>query len=180
MRVAILGAGAVGRASAAYLLTRGHEPVIWSPSGKSAAGLRDGALVVEGEISGQFRPAVADTAEEALNGADLIMVALPANGHRMVYEQIARHAAPGQVIVISAQPVLGGFALEERLRAASKSNAVLAWGTTLLRSRQVGASGVRINTIRKSLDMAALPGNAEAAFALCRQCILQSRQQGAS
>lgn len=168
MRIAILGAGAVGRASAAYLLTRRHEAVIWSPSGKSTAGFRDGVLTVEGEISGDFRPLVADSAGEAMGGADLILIALPANGQRMVYNEVARHAAPGQVVIINAQPVLGGFALAERLRQAGKSNAILAWGTTLLRSRQVGASGVRINTIRKSVDMAALPVEADEAIARCR------------
>lgn len=168
MRIAILGAGAVGRASAAYLLTRGHEPVLWSPSGKSTAAFREGALIVEGEISGAFSPVIADSAAEAIDGAGIIMVALPANGHHMVYDEIARHAAPGQVILISAQPVLGSFALEARLHAAGKSNAILAWGTTLLRARQVGAAGVRINTIRKSVDMASLPGDAGAAIALCR------------
>lgn len=168
MRIAILGAGAVGRASAAYLLTRGHEPVIWSPSGKSVAAFRDGPLAVEGEIAGAFQLAIADSAEAAMEGAELIMVALPANGHRMVYEQIARHASPGQVIVISAQPVLGAFALQDRLHAAGKHNAILGWGTTLLRSRQVGASGVRINTIRKSVDMASLPSKADAADVVCR------------
>lgn len=168
MRIAILGAGAVGRASAAYLLTRDHEPAIWSPSGISTAAFREAALLVEGEIVGEFRPAVADTAKEAIRGASLILVALPANAHRVVYDQIAVHAVPGQVIVISAQPVLGAFALEERLRKAGKSNAILAWGTTLLRSRQVGASGVRINTIRKAIDMASLPAHAEEAVAVCR------------
>lgn len=168
MRIAILGAGAVGRANAAYLLTRGHEPVIWSPSGKSAAAFRDGPLVVEGEIAGEFRPLVADSAEAAMEGAELIVIALPANGHRMVYDEISRHAAPSQVIVINAQPVLGAFALQDRLRQAGKANAILAWGTTLLRSRQVGASGVRINTIRKSVDMASLPMDAAAAIAVCR------------
>ncbi|PXA96194.1 hypothetical protein DMC47_17940 [Nostoc sp. 3335mG] len=56
----------------------------------------------------------------------------------------------------------------DRLSRAGKVNAILAWGTTLLRSRQVGSSGVRINTIRKSLDMAALPTAADDAVALCR------------
>lgn len=168
MRIAILGAGAVGRASAAYLLTRGHEPVIWSPSGKGAAAFRDGPLAVEGEIAGEFRLAIAGSAEAAMDGAELIMVALPANGHRIVYEQIAQHASAGQVIIISAQPVLGAFALRNRLRQAGKDNVILAWGTTLLRSRQVGASGVRINTIRKSVDMASLPSEADAAVAICQ------------
>lgn len=168
MRIAILGAGAVGRASAAYLLTRGHEPIIWSPSGKSTAAFRDAPLTVEGEISGEYRPLVADSAAEAMHGADLIFIALPANGQRMVYEEIARHAGPEQVVIISAQPVLGGYALAEQLRQVGKSIPILAWGTTLLRSRQVGASGVRINTIRKSVDMAALPVDASEAIARCR------------
>jgi opine dehydrogenase len=168
MRIAILGAGAAARAAAAYLLTRGHEPVIWSPSGKSAAAFRDGILAVEGEIGGEFRLTVAGSAEASMEDAELVMVALPANGHRMVYDEIARHASPGQVILISAQPVLGAFALQERLRQAGKDNVILAWGTTLLRSRQVGASGVRINTIRKSVDMASLPSGADAAIAICR------------
>jgi opine dehydrogenase len=168
MRIAILGAGAVGRASAAYLLTRGHEVIIWSPSGKSTAAFRDAPLIVEGEIAGEFHPLVADSAADAIAGADLIFIALPANGQRMVYDEIACHAEPGQVVVINAQPILGGYALEESLRQSGKSNPILAWGTTLLRSRQVGASGVRINTIRKSVDMAALPVDAEEAVALCR------------
>ncbi|WP_108460967.1 NAD/NADP octopine/nopaline dehydrogenase family protein [Devosia naphthalenivorans] len=168
MRIAILGAGAVGRASAAYLLTCGHEAVIWSPSGKSTAGFRGGILTVEGEIAGEFRPLVANSAAEAMAGADLILIALPANGQRMVYDEVAHHAVLGQVVIINAQPVLGGFALAERLRQAGKSNPILAWGTTLLRSRQVGASGVRINTIRKSVDMAALPVDADEAVARCR------------
>jgi len=168
MRIAILGAGAVGRANAAYLLTRGHEVAIWSPSGRSASALRDGPLAVTGEIEGDFRPEIADTAAEAMAGADLVLVALPANGHRMVYGEIALHIAPQQVVVISAQPALGGYALEEQFTAAGKRNAILAWGTTLLRARQVGASGVRINTVRKSVDMAALPANAGTAIELCR------------
>jgi hypothetical protein len=73
MRIAILGAGAVGRASAAYLITRGHEQVIWSPSGKSAAAFRDGQLAVEGEIAGAFRLTITDSAKAAMEGAELIM-----------------------------------------------------------------------------------------------------------
>lgn len=168
MRIAILGAGAVGRASAAYLLARGHEPAIWSPSGKGTAAFRDQPLLVEGEIAGAFSPVIADSAAEAIVGAELVFVALPANGQSMVYDAIARHAGPNQVVVINAQPVLGGFALRERLEAAGKANPVLAWSTTLLRSRQVGERGVRINTIRKSVEMAALPRDADGAIALCR------------
>ncbi|HWJ87188.1 MAG TPA: NAD/NADP octopine/nopaline dehydrogenase family protein [Pelagibacterium sp.] len=168
MRIAILGAGAIARASAAYLLTRDHTPVIWSPSGKGADGYRDTPLVVEGEIRGDFRPEIAESAADAIAGADLILVALPANGHRLVYDHIARSATPEQPIVINAQPVLAGYALEARLRDEGKANPILVWGTTLLRCRAVGASGVRVNTIRKSVDMAMSASGTDAAVALCR------------
>ena len=43
MRVAILGAGAIGFGGAAFLSERGHEPILWSPSGKRTVELAAGA-----------------------------------------------------------------------------------------------------------------------------------------
>ncbi len=169
MRIAILGAGAIGFASAAYLMSRGHEVALWSPSGKSTLALRTEPLTCEGVLERQFRPTIADSAAEAISGADILLVALPANGHRMVYEHLAAAIAPGQVVVINAHPALGGFHLASLLKASGKSNPIVAWGTTLLRARRSGDAGVRINTVRKRIDVATLPIGDEGAIALCRE-----------
>ncbi|SFZ85539.1 opine dehydrogenase [Devosia enhydra] len=169
MKVAILGAGAIGLASAAHLVTRGHAPVLWSPSGKSTEPLRAGELVVEGLFAGAYRVAVADRLADAVAGADAVLVALPANGHRMVYDRLAESLVPGQLVIINAHPALGGFALAQRLAAAGRRTPIIAWGTTLLRARRTGPAAVRINTLRKRIDAASLPAGDDAALGLCAE-----------
>ena len=46
MRVSILGAGSVAFGMAAFLADGGHEPVLWSPSGKGTHALAGAPLVV--------------------------------------------------------------------------------------------------------------------------------------
>ena len=70
MRVAILGAGAIGLGMAALLCEAGHDAVLWSPSGRSTAGLRDGPLIATGVLEGSFAPALASTCAEALARGD--------------------------------------------------------------------------------------------------------------
>ncbi|WP_177175063.1 NAD/NADP-dependent octopine/nopaline dehydrogenase family protein [Nitratireductor aquibiodomus] len=165
----MLGAGAVGYANSAYLLDRGHEVTLWSPSGRSTAALRDAAIICEGEVEGVFRPEIATTCAEAVENADIVMVALPANGHRMVYEAMVPALSDGQVVVISAQPVLAGYRLRAAITERGLDVPVVVWGTTLLRSRRHEGTRVRINTIRRSLDAAVWPAGNSAAENLCAE-----------
>ncbi|MHA6730304.1 NAD/NADP octopine/nopaline dehydrogenase family protein [Devosia sp. A369] len=169
MRVAILGAGAIGFASAAYLMERGHQVALWSPSGRSTLALKQQALHCEGLVEGEYRPEIAADIASAISGATAILIALPANGHRMVYDALAESVSPGQTIIINAHPALGGFHLLQQLEAAQLQVPVVAWGTTLLRARRVGETGVRINTIRKRIDVATAPANDIGAISLCRE-----------
>lgn len=68
MRLAILGAGAIGPACATLAVSRGHAAVLWSPSGAGTRGL-DGSLRAEGALEGRFAVAVAAGLEEAFAGA---------------------------------------------------------------------------------------------------------------
>ncbi|QQA44311.1 NAD/NADP octopine/nopaline dehydrogenase family protein [Pelagovum pacificum] len=160
MRIAILGAGAAGYANAAYLMDRGHEVVLWSPSGASTAALRDGAILCEGEVEGSFRPHIADTCAEAVAGAAIVMITLPANGHRAVYDALVPALSDGQLVIISAQPILAGYRLSDAVVARGLDVPVMVWGTTLLRSRRHEGTKVRINTIRRRIDAAVTPADA--------------------
>ena len=74
MRVAIIGAGAIGLGGAACLQQNGHEPVIWSPRARGTAALGKGKpLVVTGAITGEFRPHVAESCAEALVSAEAVL-----------------------------------------------------------------------------------------------------------
>jgi len=169
MRIAIMGAGAIAFASAAFLIERGHEAVLWSPSGKGTTALAAGQpLVSEGKVAGEFRPDVAPNCESALAGADAVLVALPANGHRLVMDAMAPVLKPGQAVIISSHASLGGFYLAQQLEARGIELPIVGLSTTVLRARRTGDHNVKIATIRSKVDVATLPRRlAKTGLALC-------------
>lgn len=118
MRIGILGAGAVAYGAAAYLNERGHEPVLWSPSGKRTAQLAAGQpLVASGAVDRSFAPHIASSCADAIASADAIMIALPANGHKTVIDAAAPHIRHGQPVIVSGHLSFGALYLSKRLAA---------------------------------------------------------------
>ncbi len=163
MKVAILGAGGIGMATAALLHRSGHEPVVWSPSGRIS---RLDPLVAEGAIAGEFRIEVAASLSDAIADAPAVVVTIPAYGHRAVMNEAIRHLRAGQAAIVSSQYSLGALYLAER----RPDIPVVAWGTTVVMGRPLGAANVKVLTVRAWLDAAVLPESAtEAGLALCRE-----------
>lgn len=169
MRVGIVGAGAVAFGSAAFLLSRGHEACLWSPSGQRTRALAEGAsLVSEGVMAGSFHPTVAASCAAALDGADAVLLALPANGYRVALEAMAPHLRDGQVVVISAHASFGALYLARLLAQRGLSLPIVALSTTVLRARQTSPTTVKVATLRGKVDMATLPTDlGDAGLAAC-------------
>ncbi len=169
MRVAILGAGGVALATAAMLDLAGHETALWSPSGASIGALAQADLVATGVIEARLRVVFARSAAEALKGAGVVVVALPANGHRMVFDAALPHVEPGQTIIVSAQLSMGALYLAQDLERRGVDATVIALATTVLMGRRAGPSTVAIGGIRDMLEIAVLPERrAEQGLATCR------------
>lgn len=170
MHVAILGAGAAAFAAAAFLIERGHRATLWSPSGKSTQALGAGApLAATGKIEGQFRPEIAESCDAAVAVADAVLIALPANGHRLVMDAVAPVLRPDQAVIISSHASLGAFYLSGLLAARGLEIPIVALSTTILRSRRTGPAEVKIATIRSKVDVATLPRrDAANGLALCQ------------
>ena len=160
MRVGVAGAGAVALGTAALLHEGGHEPVLWSPSGASTAALREGPLEATGAIEARFAPGVAEDAAE-LARADVVMLALPAYGHRAVIEALAPHLRRDQPVIFSSHASFGALHLARLLAARGVSAPIFAWGTTAVTGRRRGAASVAVNTVRAKVDLCALPPDAE-------------------
>jgi opine dehydrogenase len=169
VKVGIIGAGAVAYGSAAFLTEAGHEARLWSPSGERTRELAAGApLVSEGVVAGSFHPVVAGSCAAALDGADVALVALPANGYRMALEAMAPHLRPGQVVIFSAHASFGALYLAQLLAVLGVTLPVVALSTTVLRARQTSPTTVKVATLRKTVDMATWPSaEADAGFAAC-------------
>lgn len=169
MKVSILGAGGVGLATAALLKQRGHQPLIWSPSGVNTAGMTAIEVEVSGLIPGSFTAAVAHSVEEALQFAKIVIVTLPANAHKYVFDKIAPHITDEHTLIISAQLSLGALYLTSKLVERNVKPTIIAFATTVVMGRREGVFDVTIGGVRNLLEMAVLPAErAESALSLCQ------------
>mmetsp|Transcript_8316 Transcript_8316/g.17965 ORF Transcript_8316/g.17965 Transcript_8316/m.17965 type:complete len:608 (-) Transcript_8316:134-1957(-) len=100
LRVGIVGAGSVAFGTASLAATLGHDPMIWSPSGAGTRELLDErsddnmfttkSIQSTGALAHDFNVRVARYPRDLVHSNDNVLVlALPANGHRKVMEELA-------------------------------------------------------------------------------------------
>src|SRR5688500_4056430 len=116
MRVTLLGAGAVAFGTAALLSERGHDPMLWSPSGERLRDLAKGAaLTATNAVERTFNPRVARNCAEAIEAAEVVMLALPGYGHKGAMDAAAPHLCPDQTVLISSHSSFGALYLSKLL-----------------------------------------------------------------
>ncbi|MES2958947.1 MAG: NAD/NADP octopine/nopaline dehydrogenase family protein [Pseudomonadota bacterium] len=169
MRVSILGGGAVAFATAAYLVQAGHDPMLWSPSGKSTESFRGGALLVaRGAVEIQFSPRIAVDCAEAVAEADVVMLVLPGFGHKATLDALAPHVREGQPVIISSHLSFGALYLSRLLAARGVRAPIVVWGTTVATATKPNDTQVNVVTVRKKVDVAAVPQRAaDEALEIC-------------
>lgn len=170
-KAGIAGAGSIAMGTAALLHCNGHDPMLWSPSGKGTAELAGGGkLIANGAIDAAFRPRVAVDAEELVRDNDVVVLALPAYGHKTVMDAMAPHVRNAQHVVISSHASLGAIYLMQLLARRGVTAPVTAWGTTAVTARRRSGSEVRVNTVRRLVDLCTVPeSRTQEGLALCRR-----------
>ncbi|VEU34493.1 unnamed protein product [Pseudo-nitzschia multistriata] len=196
LRVGIAGAGAVAFGTASILSKNGHESILWSPSGKGTADLvsRDNGSGDEGPstvsstgaLRHEFDPEIASSAEELVKKSDVLIIALPANGHKQIFDALAPHlsssssdsspAAAGappkkKHIIVSSHASFGALYLSQFLhQLGNHHHTITSWGTTVCTARRTSGTSVDIKTIRKSVDSSCLPeGDSASSLELCER-----------
>jgi len=137
MKVAIIGAGNVGKALATSATRAGHEVVIAAahPESARAAARTVGAAAVA-------------TAREAAAGADVVVLAVPAQAVTIVAREIAP-TRPAVIVDVSNRPTPDpagtGTSIAEEVQAAVPDAPVVKAFNTVFAARQAdpGVSGVR-------------------------------------
>ncbi|CAJ1933268.1 unnamed protein product [Cylindrotheca closterium] len=201
VKVGIIGAGAIAKGTAALLCRAGHDPMIWSPSGKATDAYSNHQyhqvqLIATGAIQLESSIRIAQTAQELVAENDVLVFALPANGHKKVFEDLAPFVRSDQPLIISSHSSLGALYLSQLLQQhrrkgpTSTTPCITAWGTTvctarstapLLLEESVEAQGpmmmmVRINTIRENVDTCTIPSTLqEPATQLCKHLFTSNR-----
>ena len=169
MNVAILGTGSIALANAA-MLAREHRVTLWSPSGAGTTGLAPGRLDFSGALEGSVSVATAATLEAAVAEAEVVILSIPANGHRAVLERCGACLADGQAVFIMPMLSLGGLVLAQQLARRRIRCLIAGFGTTVMTARKIAPAAVRLLAVRDRLDVAALPAGdtAQAVELACR------------
>ncbi len=121
MKVAVMGAGAVGCYYGAMLARAGHEVVlIGRPAHVEAVRAR--GLRLEAQSFDEHVPMAASTGPDAVRGADLVLFCVKSTDTEAAAAQIAPHLAPG-ALVLTLQ---NGVDNDERARSVLRSHEVAA------------------------------------------------------
>lgn len=149
MRVAVLGAGAIGLGSTALAVLNGHQATVWSRS------LPHGPATITstGAVAGDASVTVAGL-DAAVRDADAILFALPGWGHRAAIEAIAPLLTDGQSVLIGSHCSFGAMLLRRLLDARACRAGVCAWGTTVVTGRRTGPLACSISNVRGAIDAA--------------------------
>ena len=152
MKVAILGAGGVGLGMAALASSKGIPVCVWGPTASGLETLLEGKPIVsKGALEGDFRASASLDIAVAVRDADLILIAVPGNGHREVMELLAPHVRPDHVVAISSHLSLSALYLSRLLSARRLACPISAWATTAMTSKRTGAGKVHVTTLRKHI-----------------------------
>jgi len=163
IRYTVIGAGHGGKAMAADLAAKGFTVNLYNRTAE-----RINEIALRGEIDLEYEngasrccrlAVVTSDIAEALDNADVIMVVVPASGHRDIARSCAPHLRDGQIIILN--PGRTGGALEFRQilnREGCTADVIVAEaGTFVFASRSTGPAQARIFRRKNAVSLAALP-----------------------
>ncbi len=161
-RVVVIGAGPGGIAAAVALARRGYQAALYNRSPERLAPLVErGGAEIEGDLGEEFvkLPIITTDVEQAMQGAQLILIATPGYGQKAMVETCLPYLRSGQIILLLTGSA-GSLEMAPILRAAgfTLDDVLLGETVTLPQSaRMVGPAKLRIR-LPSTLRTAAFPG----------------------
>ena len=164
MRVTICGGGRGGMSMAADLTFTGHEVSLFQLPEYSKTiepileqkGIKITGKTFSGKNGIVMPKRVTTKAEEAIPDAEIIMIAVPADGHEAFLKAIAPHLQDGQIVVVNT-----GYWASLRFRKLLKDlgKRVIIAETELLvyLCRVVGPGQVHVDATKREVNIAAMP-----------------------
>ncbi|HNT36118.1 MAG TPA: NAD/NADP octopine/nopaline dehydrogenase family protein [bacterium] len=157
----VLGAGHGGMAMAGHLSLMGCKVHLFNRTPERLAPvLARGGIEVTGQVEG-FAPVhlITSDPQDAVQDADVLMVVVPATGHRSIVEAIAPHVKDGQILVLNPGRTGGSLEAARILRERNpKTRVFIGEAQTLLYASRVTNPGlVHILRIKNSVPIATLP-----------------------
>ncbi|WP_431280917.1 NAD/NADP octopine/nopaline dehydrogenase family protein [Humitalea sp. 24SJ18S-53] len=170
LRLAVIGAGAIGGLSAALAAEAGHEVAIWSPRGAPRHGtVTDGRLALRctGALVAEHSVALLPDAA-ALSDWPILLLAVPGDAYPLLLPAVLAALQPGQTVICGGALSLAPLWLKEQAEARGLTPGIVAWGTTLGTGRITPERKIQVGTVRARFEAAALPADRrDALLATC-------------
>lgn len=159
-RFCVLGAGHGGLAMAGHLALMGFEVNLYNRTEERIWPVRArGGIEVLGEVEGfgKIKLATSDIAR-AIHDVDILMVVVPATGHRFIAEICAPYLKDGQIIILNPGRTFGAIEFKHVLNTKGcTADVIVAEAQTLIyASRMVNPGQVKIFRIKNSIPVAAI------------------------
>lgn len=159
--VAVLGASNGGLTAAADLALNGHAVRWWSRSPAPLAAVRDAGgitLVSDGDRRIARLALATDDLREAVMGAEVIVVPLPATSHDDLAVRLGPHLTDGQVVLLTPG-TLGAYALAREIarRGGRLPLAIAETATLPYLTRKAGPAEVRVAVRAVNLPVGVFP-----------------------
>ncbi len=146
-----------------HLASMGFPTRLWNRSREKGDNVNErGGVEVEGVIEGGGRVDLAsDDIEEVLDGADIVMVVVPASGHRNVAELCAPHLTSKQTVILNPGRTFGAIEFLTVLRERKiRARPVVAETQPFIYvSRHAELARARIIQVKNSVPLAAIPAH---------------------
>ncbi len=162
LKLTILGGGNGGMAMAGHMSLIGYETTMWSPFSWELAPIEEagGVEIIGPEVQGFAKVArVERSLDQAVKGADLIMVIAPAMSHRPYASMLAPILTDGQRIVLNPGRTGGALEFARTLnRFGCSANVVLGETQTFIyAAERRGPQTVEILKEKFRMRASALP-----------------------
>jgi opine dehydrogenase len=164
-RYTVIGAGNGGKAMAAHLAIMGFEVTLYNRTPENIAAIKArGGITLESQNPGGpsgfgSLAHVTSNIQEAVEGGDVIMVVIPANGHSNIARSAAPYLQEGQIVVLNPGRTLGAIEFRKILdkEGCSKGVIVAESQTFIYASRSDGPAQALIFRVKDAVPLAALP-----------------------
>ena len=103
-------------------------------------------ILSTGALQHEFLPRIVSNAQQLVNESDILIVALPANGHKNVFDALIPHLSSlgsnKKHIIISSHSSLGALYLSRCLYQLNSNHChtITSWGTTVCTARRLRSS----------------------------------------
>jgi len=161
LKFCVLGAGHGGLAMAGHLAIMGFKVNLYNRGRKRIHPvIQRKGIKIEGEIEGFGKIELASNhVKECLDGADILMVVVPAIGHRFIAEICAPYLKENQVVILNPGRTGGALEFFNTLNEqdAKQLPFIAEAQTFLYASRALGPAHAKIFSIKNSVPLATLP-----------------------